>query len=223
MIINTREITTIAPPEGALLRRKADGWMTAEPISLGYNYYEADVPLADAKLETPEDYEVVEKPEDWEEKPIVDQDRRLTRFAELIEEEKREFKHRDLTPEQMITHRAFAPKWGVDIKEGDAVGKGDKFTYEDKLYAVMQDHTVSMAQYPSIYTASLYCEVTPEYTEGGEEFGTLENPIAYNGNMALEQGKYYAQDGVVYLCTRDTGAPVYNTLADLVGIYVEVA
>ena len=223
MKIDTRTITTIAPPEGALLRRKVDGWMTAGAISLGYNYYEADVPLAGKKLETPEDYEVVAKPEGWEEKPVIDQDRRLTRFAQLIEEEKREFKNRNLTPAQMIAHRSFAPKWGEDIKEGDAVGKGDKFTYEDKLYAVMQDHTVSMAQYPSIYTASLYCEVTPDYNEDGEVNGTKENPIAYSGNMALENGKFYSQDNVVYLCTRDTGVPVYNALADLVGIYVEVA
>lgn len=41
--------------------------------------------------------------------------------------------------------------------------------------------------------------------------------------MELEEEKYYSQDGVTYLCTRDTGIPVYNPLADLVGIYVEVA
>ena len=41
--------------------------------------------------------------------------------------------------------------------------------------------------------------------------------------MELEEGKYYSQDGVTYLCTRDTGIPVYNALKDLVGIYVEAA
>ena len=40
--------------------------------------------------------------------------------------------------------------------------------------------------------------------------------------MALENGKYYTQSDVLYRCTRDTGNPVYNTLAELVGIYVEV-
>ena len=38
----------------------------------------------------------------------------------------------------------------------------------------------------------------------------------------LESGKYYLQDYVIYRCTRDTINPVYNALADLVGIYVEV-
>ena len=41
--------------------------------------------------------------------------------------------------------------------------------------------------------------------------------------MALEAGLYYTQGGVVYLCNRDTGQPVYNALDELVGIYVEVA
>ena len=50
---------------------------------------------------------------------------------------------------------------------------------------------------------------------------TPTDPIPYSGNMALESGKYYIQDYTIYLCTRDTGNPVYNPLADLVGLYVE--
>lgn len=51
--------------------------------------------------------------------------------------------------------------------------------------------------------------------------GTLEDPIPYGGNMALTAGLYYTQDGVVYLCTRDTVTPVYHALNYLVGLYVE--
>ena len=51
--------------------------------------------------------------------------------------------------------------------------------------------------------------------------GTQEDPIPYNGNMALENGKYYSQDGAIYLCNRDTGIPVYQALKDFVGLYVE--
>lgn len=51
--------------------------------------------------------------------------------------------------------------------------------------------------------------------------GTEDDPIPYAGNMALEAGKHYSQDGVTYRCTRDTQIPVYQTLAELVGIYVE--
>lgn len=53
--------------------------------------------------------------------------------------------------------------------------------------------------------------------------GTKEDPIPYNNNMRLELGKYYSQDGVVYLCFRDSEQAVYNPLKDLVDIYVKVA
>lgn len=52
--------------------------------------------------------------------------------------------------------------------------------------------------------------------------GTQEDTIPYDGNMALENGKYYSQDGAVYLCNRDTEIPVYQDLKDLVNIYVTV-
>ena len=217
------KITTITAEEGMLLRRKSDGWVAGESVTLGYNYYEAGLGLPEKSWETPDDYEEFPKPDNYEEYNPIDHDRRLTAAARMLEEEKKAFKTLALTPEQMIKHQRFAPAWGEDIKEGDALVKGDKFTCEGKLYAVLQDHTVLAINAPSIATASLYVEVTPDYTEGGEELGTLENPIAYNGNMALEQGKYYEQEGVVYLCTRDTGVAVYNALKDLVNIYVEVA
>ena len=204
-----------------LLCRKSDGWVAGEQITLGYNYYEAGVGLSQPKMETPDDYEEIPIPEDYEVKPIINQEKRLARITELLNREKQEFKTLGLSAEQMLTHKAFAPKWGEDIKEGDTVVRGDKFTYEGKLYAVLQDHTILPHYYPSVNTAALYVEVTPDYTEEGEEYGTLDNPIPYEGNMILENGKYYSQDGVVYLCNRDTGIAVYQPLSALVGLYVE--
>lgn len=216
-----KTVTTMVAKEGKLLRRKGSD-AAFESITLGFDYYDDGVPLATRQLQGIENYEVIDKPENWEDVGAeINQSKRLEKITQILNEEKREFKNRKLTAEQMIKHKAFAPKWGEDIKEGDAVVKGDKFTYEGKLYAVLQDHTVLAINAPSIATASLYVEVTPDYTENGEEFGTLENPIAYDGNMTLENGKYYSQDGEVYLCTRDTGIAVYQPLSALVGLYVE--
>lgn len=215
--------TIIEAEDGKVLVRKSDGWIAGTSYPLSYNYYEAGVPLAEKKLETPDDYEEIDAPEGYEAPIIVNQSKRLERMTQLLEEEKKEFKNRGLSAEEMIAHKQFAPVWGVDIKEGDTVVKGDKFTYEGKLYAVLQDHTILAHYYPSINTASLYVEVTEDYNEAGEENGTLENPIAYEGNMVIENGKYYSQDGVTYLCNRDSGNPVYHVLKDLVGLYVEVA
>lgn len=222
MKIEQKTITTLVAEEGMLLRRKSDGWVAGETITLGYNYYEVGVGLAEAHFEVPDDYEEFAKPDDYETTPIIDQDKRLSHITALLQEERKEFKNRGLSAEQMLTHQAFAPKWGEDVKEGDEVVKGDKFVYEGKLYAVLQDHTILAHYYPSVNTASLYVEVTPEYTEEGEEYGTLENPIPYEGNMVLENGKYYSQDGVTYLCNRDSGNALYHDLKDLVGHYVEI-
>ena len=217
--------TIIEADEGKILRRISDGFIAGEKVHLGYNYYEAGVPLAEAKLEVPDDYEEIDAPEDYEAPVIINQSKRLERMTQLLEEEKKEFKNRGLSAADMIKHKQFAPKWGEDegFREGDAVKKGDKFTYDRKLWAVLQDHTILAHYEPSINTAALYVEVTEDYTEAGEELGTLENPIPYEGNMVLESGKYYSQDGVTYLCNRDSGNAVYHNLSDLVGLYVEVA
>lgn len=99
---------------------------------------------------------------------------------------------------------------------GKVYATGDKFVYGGDLYRVLQAHTSQESWSPGAGTESLYVRIDEQHD------GTKYDPIPYNGNMALEAGKYYSQSGKTYLCNRDTGNPVYNALADLVGIYVEV-
>lgn len=224
MRLEEKKTTIIYADEGMVLRNKRTGAIVADaisPFSLGYDYYELGIGLREPRLLTPEDFEEVEGT--MEHPPVIDQAWRLAQIERKLEEEKQAFKTLGLTAEQMIAHKGFAPKWGEDIKEGDSVVKGDKFTYEGKLYAVLQDHTILPHYYPSANTAALYVEVTPDYTEAGEEYGTLDNPIPYEGNMIIEEGKYYIQDDVTYLCTRDSINPIYHPLSTLVGQYVELA
>lgn len=215
--------TVIYAEEGNVLARKSDGWIVGPYYPLGRNYYEGGIPLAEDKLEMPDDFEEIPIPEGYEIKPIINQSKRMERITQLLEEEKKEFKNRGLTPADMIKYKQFAPKWGVDFKEGDKVEKGFMFTFADKLFAVLQDHTILAHYEPSINTAALYVEVTEDYNEAGEELGTLENPIEYSGNMVLEEGKFYIQDEVTYRCTRNSINPVYHALKDLVGTFVETA
>ena len=225
MEIVQKTITILVAGEGKLLVRNSDGFVAGDRITLGYNYYEAGVALSNPKLETPDDYEEIDKPEDYEQKPIINHVKRLKRAKELMQQNLKEMNSLELSVADALEVTEFFPEWLVDegFLVGDTVTKGTKFKYQDKLYAVLQDHTILAHYYPSINTASLYVEVTPDYNEQGEEMGTLENPIPYEGNMVLENGKYYSQDGVTYLCNRDSGNPVYHALKDLVGLYVEVA
>lgn len=104
----------------------------------------------------------------------------------------------------------FYPEWA----SGQSYTAGYKVQRNGKLWRVLQAHT-SQAGWEPENAASLWTEICETHA------GTLDDPIPYSGNMALESGKYYMQDGKVYRCTRDSGNPVYNALSELVGLYVE--
>ena len=113
------------------------------------------------------------------------------------------------------------PRWEELVKKGSVDTDGEpgyRFFYGGDLYHCRNDNpTFAQEWIPGVGTESLYERIDETHD------GTFDDPIPYSGNMALEAGKYYSQDGVIYLCTRDTVNPVYNALADLVGLYVELA
>lgn len=128
--------------------------------------------------------------------------------AMLIKEQINTLSVDDATAVRMT---AFYPEWAKDT----AYTVGYKVQYLGKLYKVIQAHTSQETWTPDI-TASLYERIDEVHD------GTKYDPIPYEGNMTLYNGKYYIEGGVTYLCNRDTGNPVYNKLSELVGIYVEV-
>lgn len=114
---------------------------------------------------------------------------------------------------------AFYPEWksGKAYTAANGCPVGYKVVRGGKLYKLRQEHTSQDNWAPgSAGTESLWEEICEHHD------GTKYDAIPYNGNMALEAGKYYTQDGVLYLCKRDTGNPVYHALSALVGTYVEV-
>ena len=106
----------------------------------------------------------------------------------------------------------FYPEWSA----GQAYTAGYKAHRGGKLWRCLQAHTAQTGWEPE-NAASLWTEICESHD------GTKYDPIPYNGNMALQSGKYYTQNNILYLCNRDTVNPVYNALAELVGLYVEVA
>ena len=105
---------------------------------------------------------------------------------------------------------AFYPEWAENAEYTAEY----KVQRNGKLWRCRQAHT-SQAGWEPENAASLWTEICESHA------GTLDDPIPYSGNMALESGKYYMQDGKIYRCIRDTGNPVYNALSELVGLYVE--
>lgn len=118
-----------------------------------------------------------------------------------------------------IRMKDYYPPWesGKAYTTANGCPVGYKVTRNGRLWKLRQEHTSQDNWAPGeTGTESLWKEICESHD------GTQYDPIPYNGNMELENGKYYTQGGVLYKCTRDTGNPVYNTLAELVGIYVEV-
>ena len=105
----------------------------------------------------------------------------------------------------------FYPEWATDT----AYTAGYKVQHGGKLWRCVQAHT-SQAGWEPENAASIWEQINETHA------GTIDDPIPYSGNMVLESGKYYIQDDVIYLCTRDTINPVYHPLSELVGLYVEV-
>ena len=108
-----------------------------------------------------------------------------------------------------VTAKMFYPAW----EEGAAYRVGEKVQRNGKLWRVVQAHTSQTGWEPE-NTASLWEQINETHS------GTIDDPIPYEGNMALEKGKYYLQDYEIYLCIRDSDMPVYHALKDLSGIYV---
>ena len=105
------------------------------------------------------------------------------------------------------------PEWSSRI--GKEVTVDTRLWYNGNLWKVVNAHTVQADWTPDT-ASSLFVKVAKD-TEGG----TIDNPIHYSVNMELIEGKYYIEDGIVYLCTRSLAQSVWK-LADLVGLNVTI-
>lgn len=106
--------------------------------------------------------------------------------------------------------REFYPEW----QTGKAYAVGFKVQYGGLLYKVTTAHT-SQADWTPDVAPTLFTRIDETHS------GTEDDPVPYSGNMELEQGKYYMQDGVIYYCKYGSGIPVHEPLAALT-TFVEI-
>lgn len=104
-------------------------------------------------------------------------------------------------------------QWDKQI--GKQLNVGEYVQHNQRLYRVLQQHVAQSTWEPGQGTESLFVVIDKQHK------GTIEDPIPYVTNMELFNGKYYTQYEVLYLCTRDSGTPLYHDLSTLVGLYVE--
>jgi hypothetical protein len=110
------------------------------------------------------------------------------------------------------------PKWKELMKEAKKVTKGFRFQHEGKLYRTEQPTYTFVEHYVpgTAGTESLFSKVDEAHK------GTIDDPIPYEQNMEIFKDLYYTHGGVLYLCTRSSGQPLYHDMSNLVGVYVEV-
>ena len=125
----------------------------------------------------------------------------------------------DLTDAQALSVKLLYPQWNTFV--GKELKMGMKVQHNDRLYKVRQDVPTVLDQdgyRPGEQgSEALYEEINETHE------GTFADPIPYNNNMELFEGKYYIQDGIIYKCIRNSEIALNHPLSSLVGNYVEVA
>ena len=121
------------------------------------------------------------------------------------------------TDEQALAVSQLYDFWSgekVDYKEGKRV------RYNDGLYKVITEHK-SQADWTPDVSSTLFVKIEETHE------GTLEDPIPASVNLEYEKGKYYIEDGVIYLMNREGMADGETIVlqfvpSQLVGQYFEV-
>ena len=161
---------------------------------------------------TDEEYEEYTEPEPTEYvKDVPTADDIVSQLKTLVSEQVAE-----LSDEEAKKVPALFPVWATD----EAYAVGDRVYYNGSLFKCITAHT-SQANWNPKDAASLWQNVSEEAQEAD---GSHDNPFTWEVGMTCYNGKYYIEDGILYLCTRDSGGPVYNRIADLpTGLYFEPA
>ena len=124
--------------------------------------------------------------------------------------------------EQALEVQSLYKEWesypdGYEFKANrDGKSVPDRVNHKDVLYKVIQDHTKQSLYNPKDAT-SLFTPIKKD-----TETGTIDNPISWVTGMECEEGLYYIENDVVYLCTRSSGTGLYYSPSALIGTYFEV-
>lgn len=121
----------------------------------------------------------------------------------------------ELTDDEAKKVPALFPLWETE----KAYAVGDRVWYQASLYKCVQAHTSQSAWNPKDAT-SLWANVSEESQEAD---GSREHPFAWTSGMTSYNGKYYTEEGILYLCIRDSGNPLYFPISSLIGTYFQIA
>lgn len=129
----------------------------------------------------------------------------ITSNIEQINEAKNAIKYSinalDLSNNDAIKFKDYLPDWNDYV--GKSLPINFKLQYNNQPYQTLQYINVVLSDQTPDIVYSLYAIINEEHE------GTLEDPIPYQQQMAIENGKYYIQYDVVYIAIQNmpTGMP----------------
>lgn len=169
-----------------------------------------DGPVYEGFVELANDYNVKKEVQGYKNKVSL----RLSKAETIIDNEELQtaisYTVANIPDQQALDCISIFPTWESYI--GKSMPEGVRTQYEGKIYKSRQEiPTVLANQPPGIETAALYVVIDQDHA------GTLEDPIPYDQMMEVFAGKYYLEDGIIYICNRDSGQPLYATCASLAG------
>lgn len=123
---------------------------------------------------------------------------------------------RQITDDQeALAVKCLYKNWSKQL--GRELTVGEYVQHGDRLYRVLTTHVAQANWEPGVGTESLFVVVDKTHA------GTMEDSIPWNANMECEEGKYYSEDGVIYLCVRSSGIALQCKITDVLGNYFQVA
>lgn len=124
----------------------------------------------------------------------------------------------ELTDDEAKKVPALFHLW-TDHNQGDSIAAGVREWYKGSLYKCITPHNWQSDWAPDVAT-SLWANVSEESQEAD---GSREHPFAWESGMTSYNGKYYTEEGILYLCIRDSGNPLYFPISSLIGTYFQIA
>lgn len=109
------------------------------------------------------------------------------------------------------------PEWkaGIEITQEMINNHQNRYRYNNVLYYTNTPHVTQENWALGIAKTSIWTSIDVEHE------GTLEDPIPYDTNMVIYEGKYYIYDGIIYKCIKDSGIPLYNIPENAIGTFFE--
>lgn len=148
----------------------------------------------------------------------LDKSRPLNEFEVFTLFAKQQINTLSVDDDTALRMKSYYPTWRelVDAKF-TAEKAGYKFTYGDDLYKTVSPGQQFLENWvPGQGTESIFERIDETHT------GTKEDPIPFKINMEVFKDKYYTEDGILYICTRNSEQPLQNKASELVGHYFEV-